>query len=803
MALAKPQAECLSETVLREFLDGSRTTVASREVEDHIETCTSCEQSLKRLLDEYQPLLTTRITLGEQPESSETVPTIQRYQCLELIDKGGFGLVWKMMDLHFNRLVAVKVMKMRDSAHGELKRRFFAEAQICSQLSHPNIVPVHDMGELPDGRGYYAMKLVKGERLDAECAATDASLLQRLQIFENICHAVAFAHEKGVVHRDLKPGNIMVGQHGEVQVMDWGLAKVTDSDAGLSPNSNAADASVRETSRQDSDQTSRGAIGTLAYMAPEQAFDGSEATTRSDVYSLGVILFEMLSSERFRDVAAVDQMEDKIANGVVDESKLRCLKNVDDRLRDIVKSCVQPAPSQRPGDAAEVLERITKFRRTIEQEANDQKIENERQRTVLAESKKKRRLWIALAAVLSLGLIGTGVAAYQANVARRDADVARQQAVDSAMENERLADNRNDVIDFLTTNVFGKADPGQEPDRQIGFREVLDLATADARSMELDPEVKSKILIELGKVYFNLDEFTVSLDLFSQAEQITSQSLDRIHPLHMTALDQKGMVLLYMENFEEAEGVLKQALELQKKVLGPDHEDTIHSLAKLGDLYSNWGKQDKAIPITKEVLSRRTKIFGPKYRFTLVSMNGLALLYDQVGRDEEAVALLREAYRIAIEVEGPENIFTLTYANNLALALIDVDKLDEAEKAAEDVLSIRRRLLGEDHSSVFATRHTLARVWFGQFRYGECLAECESMLTDFPAESVRRSVVIFLKAKCHGQLDQSSEARKFAKQSRAALIQQLGEDNRFQAEIDAFLQELDEPVRAASSDTSK
>ncbi|MFK7821536.1 MAG: tetratricopeptide repeat protein [Planctomycetaceae bacterium] len=783
MAGAQNESRCLSDCQLKGYLNTSHQAESQCAVESHIEECNKCESRLRRLIDEQPPVLasTYRNRSAEPSNVAEETPVLHRYECIDLIDQGGFGLVWKMRDLHFNRLVAVKVMKARDVGNDQLRRRFFAEAQICSQLSHPNIVPVHDMGELPDGRGFYAMKLVEGDCLDQSMASNPVPLSERLQLFERVCQAVAFAHEKGVIHRDLKPANIMLGRHGDIQVMDWGLAKVVGADSQtFSPE-------VCETKRQDSDQTARGAVGTVAYMAPEQAVDGRQATTQSDVYALGIILFEMLTGERFGNSKnSVASATDESTG----ETGWRHPKELDQRLAALIAGCVDSDPSKRPQSGAEVLKRVVEFRRCVLEEAEEQKIESERQKAVLAEAGKKRRLWIALSIALALGMAGTGVAAYFTNVARQDAETARKNAEETATENQRLADNRTDVIEFLTTNVFGKADPSNEPDRELSFRKVLDLATIDAKEMQSDPEVKAEILIELGRVYFNLGVYPESLELFSHAEGIGKEQLGPTHPLYMTSLDQKGMVLLRTEDFAAAEQTLQKAVDLQTEALGRNHEDTIHSLAKMGDLYSGWGKPLKAIAITKDVLARRTKLFGPKYRFTLVSMNGLALLYDQVGRDQEAVDLLRQAYEIAVEIEGPDHVYTISYANNLALALIDVGGLDEAELIAEDVLEVRQRVLGQEHSNTFASRHTLARIWFGQDRFTDCLSDCDAMLHQYTEPSVRRSVVIYLKAKCLRELGQPNEAITVASSADTLLIGQLGQDNRFSKEIRTFIQDL-------------
>jgi serine/threonine protein kinase len=180
-----------------------------------------------------------------------------RYELIDRLGRGGVGSVFRVRDLELQREVALKVMTL--PAPDAVAERLRAEARVLARLEHPGIVPVHDVGTLPDGRVFYVMKLVRGERLDA-FARRERELFPLLRVFERICEAVAFAHERGVLHRDLKPENVMVGDFGEALVMDWGV----------------------------------GVVGTPGYMSPEQA-KGEAADTQSDVYGLGAVLHFLLT----------------------------------------------------------------------------------------------------------------------------------------------------------------------------------------------------------------------------------------------------------------------------------------------------------------------------------------------------------------------------------------------------------------------------------------------------------------------------------------------------------------------------
>jgi serine/threonine-protein kinase len=240
--------------------------------------------------------------LASQPDLSAT-----KYTIVKELARGGMGTVYLAEDTELARQVAIKVLNP-EVVDEDDRQRMLREAQVIARLEHPGIVPVHDVGRLDDGRIYYAMKYVRGRRLDEYVAQGD-SINDRLRKFQAVCDAVAFAHSNGVVHRDLKPQNIMIGAFGEVLVLDWGVAKliVRGADAGTGRR---GDEDARVLSPHLPISPSPGSpispslsadgtiIGTLGYMAPEQARGETQLVDeRSDVYSLGVILYFLLTKE--------------------------------------------------------------------------------------------------------------------------------------------------------------------------------------------------------------------------------------------------------------------------------------------------------------------------------------------------------------------------------------------------------------------------------------------------------------------------------------------------------------------------
>ena len=246
-------------------------------------------------------------TVVSGPEPAVPRPPLpRRYDLKYLLGEGGMGDVWLGRDRRLRRSIAVKVVQPRWVKNATILRRFVEEAQLTSQLQHPAIPPVYELGELPDGRPYFCMKVVRGRTLasylDHRRQPSD-DLPKLLGIFEQVCQAVAYAHSKGVIHRDLKPSNVMVGAFGEVQVMDWGLAKLLKGIVPPTTERPAAKgaATVIETDRAEQPEqlTVAGTVlGTLAYMPPEQARgDVEQLDRRCDVFALGALLCEILTGK--------------------------------------------------------------------------------------------------------------------------------------------------------------------------------------------------------------------------------------------------------------------------------------------------------------------------------------------------------------------------------------------------------------------------------------------------------------------------------------------------------------------------
>jgi eukaryotic-like serine/threonine-protein kinase len=373
------------------------------------------------------------------------------------IARGGMGMVYRAIDHVLQREVAVKVLKDTIAPDSGTSRRFFDEARISAQLQHPGIPPVHDLGIFPDGRPFLAMKLIKGETLDKLLKNRSDPVTDRgrfVAAFEQICQALAFAHSHQVIHRDLKPANVMVGGFGEVQVMDWGLAKVLPDSGpvGGTGDSDATAAATDIRSLRDSDGsfTQAGSVlGTPAYMPPEQAVGAvAKVDKRSDVFGLGATLAVILSGKPPFESGSAETTRVRAAQGDVADCFARLDEcGADPDLVELCKRCLAPKREDRPADAGDVARAVAALRQAADERAREAELERVAIELRSAEQRKRRRIQLALAIAVGLLLFGVGGAAWwqDGQAADRRAETAGRERD----ERDRLGRNADAVVALL------------------------------------------------------------------------------------------------------------------------------------------------------------------------------------------------------------------------------------------------------------------------------------------------------------------------------------------------------------------
>jgi eukaryotic-like serine/threonine-protein kinase len=353
-----------------------------------------------------------------------------RYQLFGEIARGGMGAVLRGRDVDLGRELAVKVLLEKHAGRPEVVRRFIEEAQIGGQLQHPGVVPVYDIGRF-GVRPFFTMKLVKGQTLAALLGEREQPTEDRprlLSIALQVCQAMAYAHAKGVIHRDLKPANIMVGAFGEVQVMDWGLAKVLQ-EGGLADEERASRQHQDEgthirtarsggtTGGQGTDTEAGSLLGTPAYMPPEQAQgDIVNLDRRADVFGLGAILCEILTGKPPYVGRSSEEVRRKAANGDLADATARLdACGADQELIVLTKKCLSAEAIDRPKNAQEVADGLSAYVNGVQERL--QATERERAVAVVraSEEGKRRKVQLALAAAVVGLLLGGGAFAWWRN----------------------------------------------------------------------------------------------------------------------------------------------------------------------------------------------------------------------------------------------------------------------------------------------------------------------------------------------------------------------------------------------------
>ncbi len=366
-----------------------------------------------------------------------------KYQISGEIARGGMGVIVKGHDTDLGRDVALKVLDKELAKRPEVVQRFVEEAQIGGQLQHPGIVPVYELGLMADDSPYFTMKLVKGRTLAALFLQRKTPSDNRgrlLAIFESVCQTMAYAHSKGVLHRDLKPANIMVGAFGEVQVVDWGLAKVLRR-GGVADERRAKESlhTVIETVRSGpgssgSDSLVGSVMGTPAYMAPEQAQGEVEKLDeRADVFSLGAILCELLTGRPPYEEREGEHVLTQASRAQLDPARARIEAcEADPALIRLCLDCLMPARTARPANAEQVAATMHEYLVTVEQRAHAAELAAEKARIKAAEERRARRLTVALAGTITALIVLGGGALYWSNREREQRAARTRAAVEAA-----------------------------------------------------------------------------------------------------------------------------------------------------------------------------------------------------------------------------------------------------------------------------------------------------------------------------------------------------------------------------------
>jgi eukaryotic-like serine/threonine-protein kinase len=615
------------------------------------------------------------------------------YRILRLLGEGGMGVVYEAEQEHPRRTVALKVIKS-GLTDPKLIRRFEHELLALGRLQHPGIAQIYEAGTAETGFGaqpYFAMEFIRGQPLLEYADAHQLSTRQRLSLIAKVCNAVHHAHQRGIIHRDLKPGNILVDETGQPKILDFGVARATDSDAWITH------------------QTDLGQIvGTLAYMSPEQVMaDSLELDTRSDVYALGVVLYQMLAHRLPYKVSP--RLPEAVRT--IQEDEPTPLSTISGAYRGDIETIVGKAlekdKTRRYSSAAELAADIRRY-------LYDEPITARPASTIYQLQKFARRhkaLVLAIAAVFVVLIAGIIVSTREAARANREAATSR--AISDFLQNDLLA----------LASAANQAGPNNNPDPDLKVRTALDRAASRiAGRFDKQPGVEAAIRDTIGQTYTDLGLYPQARTQLDRALNLRRRILGVKNPATLKTMYRIGNVALLQGKYPEAEVLLGQTLETQRRVLGPEHPDTLSSIDALANVYWRLSKYPQAEALYSETLAIQHRLLGAENPDTLKSMHDLAIVYGEQGKYAQAEALESQTLEIRRRVLGAEHPQTLTSMDNLASVYYSQGKYAQTEALENETLAIRRRVLGPEHPQTLASMDNLASVYYSRGKYAEAEA---------------------------------------------------------------------------------
>ncbi len=649
------------------------------------------------------------------------------YQLICLLGRGGMGEVYKAERKDLGKLVALKLVR-RGLDNDEIVRRFNSERKILANLDHPYIARLFDGGTTEDGRPYLVMEYVEGKFLDKYCDHEKLSIRRRLELFVKICSAVELSHQKLVVHRDLKPGNILVTPRGVPKLLDFGIAKL------LQP-SLAAEDPVTSVGHQPM---------TLGYASPEQA-GGERVATTSDIYSLGVLLYELLSGhapyrldhlggrEAVRVIREQEPEKPSVAVGRVEEirhadgTRVRKTPKSVSRTRDsdprklrrrlagdldsIVWKALRKEPRERYGSVQQLAEDVRRHLQGLPVTVRPDSF-------TYTAGKFIRRNKLALAVTAGFVLLSLGFGVLS-TVLWRQAVGERQRAVD---ESRRAVDESRRARMTLTflEDMIKAAEPDQARGETMTVVELLEIGRQRIpQDLTGEPRLQIDVADTLGVVFRQLGEY-------GKAKELMELALEHYPEDHLLVARRRGnLAVLHYDTgeYSAAEGLFRQALATGRGI-GEDESLLLKIKGNLASSLMLQGKFEEAEVLYRQALAARLWRYGPDTPEVATSKGSLGILYHAQGELEKVEPLLREALAIRQRVYGDEDTRLAPYLDVLgrvrfamgrrkaAAALYGEAKelYDEAEVLFDRALAIRQRRLPEDHPHLAQTRKNLAAL---------------------------------------------------------------------------------------------
>jgi eukaryotic-like serine/threonine-protein kinase len=660
-------------------------------------------------------LVTAAMSLeaDHSPLSGElTDEQVGHYRIIAEIGEGGCGVVFLAEQAApVARHVAVKIIKPGMDTR-EVIGRFAAEQQALARMDHPNIAAVFDAGMTSKGRPYFVMELVRGIRITQFCDQCRLDVPQRLTLFRQVCEAIHHAHTRGIIHRDIKPSNILVTlRNGApvVKVIDFGIAKALQG--------RLTEVTLSTVLGQF--------LGTPAYVSPEQTeLSGVEIDARSDIYSLGALLYELLTGST--PIATEDLSKDSldtVRRRIREEEPLspakRLARNgtsgsyqkqVRGDLEWIVMHCLEKDRERRYQSVSDLMLDLQRYLRHEPVAARPQS-------RIYAFRKFAHRHRALVAGSAAMLLVLSFATVFSVSFALQARKAERQVRTEAA--------SRQEVIDFLRKDLLGQASPRSTPDRDLKLREVLDRAAQKLSGrFASEPLIEASVREVLGSTYGSLGEYAAARTHLARVIAIYQQRFGEEDPRTLIAMNQLIPVLRNEARYAEAERLGERTLREQRRVRGPAHPDTLSTLFELAQVYNDQRQSEAAERLLVQAVDLRTRSLGRANEQTLLAMHELAITYMDQGKLAAAEALIQktlQTFKAVFPADYPEVLYAM---NTLAVIYAKQDRIAEAARLQDQTVDALARVLGREHPDTLRAMLNVAINFEHLGKY----AEAESVL---------------------------------------------------------------------------
>jgi len=653
---------------------------------------------------------------------------IGRYTIVHVLGEGGMGTVYEAEQDQPKRAVALKVIRA-GYLSPQLLKRFEHESAVLGRLQHPGIAQVYEAGTVEDERGhpvpFFAMEFIRGVPLTDYASQKNLGTRERLDLVARICDAVYHAHQKGVIHRDLKPGNILVDESGQPKILDFGVARATDSDL-----------------QQTTIQTDIGAIiGTVPYMSPEQVGgDPDDLDTRSDVYALGVIAYELLAGRLPYDLTRKMIHE---AARIIKEDEPTRLSSINRTLRGDVETIVAKALEKnkvRRYQSAESL--ASDIRRYLK----DEPIAARPASTWYQVQKFSRRNiglvtgLVAAFVLLVAGVVGTSIGLRQAvtardneAAARKDADIQKDAALGAQKaeaEQRKVAESQRDkaekITEFMSDTLEG-AGPSVARGRDTTMlREMMDAAAARIEKGELQDALEAELKLRgtIGFAYVEIAQFSDAQRMLEPALTLARSIHEGAHTSLVDALLDLAVLRAEVGNLDDAEQLCTEALSAAEQLAPGGDPRVVMSLFSLAHVLYQQGRDHlRAIALGERALELSARLRPGDGGATARCLTELGLLYLEAGQVDRAESRTRAALEMRRRLNPSGDPGVCNSSMNLGALLLSQNRLEEARQELQEALSMARQLYGLEHPDVAVCMNELAVCEYkaGRFEQSESL----------------------------------------------------------------------------------